>query len=129
MCLIGKTELLCTQCRGFGPHLPLRGMSHVISRVEAGTWGIFSSYSGDGHSKLHFVQRSQDSCLVRMDSSGIQTSFGRIIQTLLEVRWETKRPFLVSTEILGFLSIFKKSQASAAFEALKSVGLSRCQGM
>ena len=26
---------------------------------------------GDGHSKLHFVQRSQDSCLVMMDTSGI----------------------------------------------------------
>ena len=48
---------------------------------------------------------------------------------LLEVRWQTKRPFLVSTEILGFLSIFKKSQASAPFEALNSVDLSRCQGM
>ena len=55
--------------------------------------------------------------------------FGRIIQTLLEVRWETKRPFVVSTEILGFLSIFKKSQASAPFEALNSVGLSRYQAM
>ena len=48
---------------------------------------------------------------------------------LLEVRWETRRPFLVSTEILVFLSIFKKSQASALFEALNSVGLSRCQAM
>ena len=48
---------------------------------------------------------------------------------LLEVRWETKRPFLVSTEILGFLSIVKKSQVSARFEALNSVGLSGCQGM
>ena len=47
----------------------------------------------------------------------------------LEVRWETKLPFLVSTEILGFLSIFKKNQASAPFEALNSAGLSRCQGM
>ena len=56
MCLIGNTELLCTQCRGFGPHLPPRGMSHGISLVAAGTWLIFSSYSGDGHSKLHFVQ-------------------------------------------------------------------------
>ena len=71
MCLIGNTELLCTQCRGFGPHLPPRGMSHGISRVAAGTWGIFSSYRGDGHSKLHFVQRSQDSCLDRTDTSGI----------------------------------------------------------
>ena len=48
---------------------------------------------------------------------------------LLEVRWETKRPFVVSTEILAFLSIFKKRQASAPFESLKPVGLSRCQVM
>ena len=33
--------------------------------------GIFSSYSVDGHSKLHFVQRGQDFCLVMMDTSGI----------------------------------------------------------
>ena len=26
--------------------------SHGFSRVAAGTWGIFSSYSGDVHSKL-----------------------------------------------------------------------------
>ena len=104
-------------------------MSHGISQVAAGTWGIFSNYSGGGHSKLHFVQRNQDSCLVRTDISGISTTFGGIIQTLLEVRWETKRPFLVSTERLGFLSIFKKSEASAPFEALNSVGLSRWQGM
>ena len=56
---------------GFQPHLPPRGMSHGISRVVAGTWGIFSSYSRDGHSKPHFVQRRQDSCLVRRDTSGI----------------------------------------------------------
>ena len=53
------------------PHLPARVMCNGISRVGAGTWGIFSSYSGDGHSKLHFVQRSQDSCLVMTDTSGI----------------------------------------------------------
>ena len=40
---------------------------------------------------------------------------------LLEVRWETNRPFLVTTEILGFLSSFKKSQSSAPLEALNSV--------
>ena len=71
MCLIGNTEFLCTQCRGFGPHLSLRRMSHGISRVAAGNWGIFSSYSGDNHSKLHFFQPSQDSCLVRTETSGI----------------------------------------------------------
>ena len=57
-CLIGNTGLLCIKCRGIEPHFPARGMSHTISRVAAGTWGIFASYSGDGHSKLHFLQRS-----------------------------------------------------------------------
>ena len=70
-CLIRNSGLLCTQCREMKPHLPGRGMCHGISRVAAGTRGIFSSYSGDGHSKLHFVQRSQDSCLVMTDNSGI----------------------------------------------------------
>ena len=54
-CLIGNTELLCPQCRGIEPHLQVKGMSHGISRVAAGIWGIFSSYSGDGHWELHFV--------------------------------------------------------------------------
>ena len=35
--------------------------------------------------------------------------------------------FLVGTVILGFLSIFKKSQASSPYEALNSVCLSRGQ--
>ena len=104
-------------------------MSHGISQVAAGTWGTFSGYIGDGHSILHLVQQSQDSCLVTTDSSVILTRLGTIIQTLLEVRWETKHPFLVYTEILGFLPIFKKSQASSPFEALNSMSLSMCQGM
>ena len=32
-----------------------RGKSHGFSRVAAGTWGIFSSYDGDAHSKREFV--------------------------------------------------------------------------
>ena len=51
MCLIGKTQLLCMQCRGIGPNLVAREKSHGFSRVAAGTWGIFSSYDGDAHSK------------------------------------------------------------------------------
>ena len=47
MCLIGKTQLLCMQCRAIGPHLMARGKSHGFSRVAAGTWGIFLSYDGD----------------------------------------------------------------------------------
>ena len=46
---------------------------------------------------------------------------------LLEVRQETEVHFLVGTVILGFLSIFKNSQAFSPFEALNSVCLSRYQ--
>ena len=56
MCLIGKTQLLCMHCRGIGHHLIARGKSHGFSGVAAGTWGIFSSYGGDVHSKLEFIQ-------------------------------------------------------------------------
>ena len=51
----------------------------------------------------------------------------RTIRMLLEVRQDTDIHFLVGTVILGFLSIFKKSQASSPSEALNSVCLSRCQ--
>ena len=41
MCLIGKTLLLCMQCRGIGPHLMLRGRSHGFSRVRQAP-GVYS---------------------------------------------------------------------------------------
>ena len=59
------------QCRGIGPNLSVRGMSHGFSQVVAGTSGIFSSYSGDGYSKVVFVQQHQGTSLVMMDTSGI----------------------------------------------------------
>ena len=52
---------------------------------------------------------------------------GRTIWTLLELWHEAKAHFLVGTVILGFLYIFKKSQALSPFEALNSVCLSRYQ--
>ena len=52
---------------------------------------------------------------------------GRTIRMLLEVNQETEFHFLGGTVILGFLSIFKKSQALSPFEALNSVCLLRCQ--
>ena len=70
MSLIGNVEFLSMICRGIGPHLAARGKSHEFSRVSACTWCIFSSYGGDGHLKLGFVQRSQDSCLFMTDNSG-----------------------------------------------------------
>ena len=49
-----------------------RGEGEVswFSRVAAGTWVTFSSYGEDGHLKLNFVQRSQDSFLVMTVTSG-----------------------------------------------------------
>ena len=55
MCLIGKIQLLCMQCRGFGPHLVARGTSHGFSLVTADTCGILSIYDRDVHSKQEFV--------------------------------------------------------------------------
>ena len=52
---------------------------------------------------------------------------GRKIQTLLEESRVAKRPLLVCTVILVFLSIFTKSQASSQFEALNSAHLSKSQ--
>ena len=51
----------------------------------------------------------------------------RKIQTLLEVYREAKRPLLVGTVILVFLSIFTNSQASSPFDALNSAHLSKSQ--
>ena len=93
----------------------------------SGKLGYILESGGDGLYKLVFVQRYQDSYLVMGDKAGISSRLGRAIQMLLEVRRETQVHFLVATVILGFLSIFNKSQASSPFEALKSVCLLRCQ--
>ena len=127
MCLMGNTELLCTQGRGSGHHLPARGKSHIFSRIAVETWGTFSSYSGDGYSKFVFVQQRPDSYVVTRENSGISTRLARAIGTILEVRQETEGHFPASTVILGFLSICKKRQVSSPFEALNSARLSRCQ--
>ena len=45
----------------------------------------------------------------------------------MNVRRDAKRPLLVGTVILVFLSFFTKSQASSPFEAMNSAHLSMCQ--
>ena len=45
----------------------------------------------------------------------------------MEVKWETEIHSLVGKVILGFLSIFQKSQASSPYEALNSACLSKGQ--
>ena len=98
----GEQGIALHAMQGNRPHLTVRGKSHGFSLV-AGTWGTFSSYVRDGHSKLVFVQRRKDSCLVMTDTSGISTRLGRAKRTLLKVRRKTEGPFLVATVILGFL--------------------------
>ena len=45
---------------------------------------------------------------------------------LLEVRCDAELHLLVGPVIFGYLTIFKKGQASSTFEALYSMSLSRC---
>ena len=52
---------------------------------------------------------------------------GSKVQMLLEVSPDVKRPLLVGTVILVFLSIFTKCQAWSTFEAMYSAHLSMCQ--
>ena len=61
------------------------------------------------------------------DTSGSYIMLGVTVRTLLKLRREAKRPLLVGTVILVFLSIFSKSQASSPFEAMNSANLSMCQ--
>ena len=66
-------------------------------------------------------------CLVARDTSGFSQRLGSAIGTRLEGKCETQGPFPLVTGILGFLSIFKRSQASSPFEALDSTCLSGFQ--
>ena len=34
MCFVGKTQLLCMQCRGIGPHLVARGGERLMCFLE-----------------------------------------------------------------------------------------------
>ena len=63
------------------------------------TSGLLSSYEG-------YVRNLQKACHSNMDASRCEAG--------------DKGTFLVATVILGFLSIFKKSQALSPFEALNS---------
>ena len=61
------------------------------------------------------------------DTSGVSSRLDREIRMLYDVRRGTQGPFPVATEIMGFLSIFKRSHALSPFGALKSACLSSCQ--
>ena len=53
------------QCRGIGPHLTARGMSHGFSPVAAGTCVYILELQRGGPSILVFVHQRHYSCLGR----------------------------------------------------------------
>ena len=61
------------------------------------------------------------------NTSGFSSRLGRAIATSLDASRDTQGPFLVATGILGFLSIFKRSQAASPVEAWNFAYLSICQ--
>ena len=80
-----------------------------------GSWAIFLSYDGDEPSKLVFVQRCQDSCLVMRDTAGISLRLGKVKWMLLEVRQETQGPFLVGHNDIGILINFQEESGIVTF--------------
>ena len=62
------------------------------------------------------------------DTSGLYLRLGRTIESPLVERQGTQGPNPFATVILGYLSIFKRTQASSPLEALNSTCLSGCQG-
>ena len=58
---------------------------------------------------------------------GFCSRLGRAIGMSLEVCRETQSLIPGATGILGFLVIFRRSQASSPFESLNSAFLSSCQ--
>ena len=53
--------MLLSCCRGIGAHLALRGQSHSVSLVEAGSFGFLSSCDRDFREPLELLQGSQAS--------------------------------------------------------------------
>ena len=100
------------------------------------SWG-FSSFFGNQGYILELRRGWSFKTLVCSATSGLLSSCEGQLWILLNA-WQGNRdasrgeagvqsPFPVATGILGFLSIFKRRQASSPFEALNSVCPSRCQ--
>ena len=96
------------------------GKSHDFLLVASRTWNIFSHDIRDGRRKVMLGQRYQESYLVERDSSAFSSRHGSAIGTPNGGEAETQGPFQLPTCILGFLLIFKRSQASSNFESFIS---------
>ena len=86
-------------------------VSWVFSSCGRNLGHIFELQRGCPFETLVYSLKS-GTCLGMRDNSGMQTMRGRKIQTLLEVKWESRSLFLFDTVILVFLTILKNCQAS-----------------
>ena len=113
-CLRWNMKLFSTQCQGIRPHLAARGKSHGFPRVASRTWDICSRDGGDVPSKVVYVQQHQDSSLLARDSIGLSS---RPVSATgpLSIGVGGRRSLFTCHRILGFLSIFKRSQPSSNF--------------
>ena len=97
--------MLLSYCRGIRAHLSLRGQSHSVSLVEAGSFGFLSSCDRDFSEPLVLLQGSQASFQDARGTSGFLLSRCRGIGPHLRLRQETQGS---SPGISGFLSSFNR---------------------
>ena len=88
-----RAGLLSSYCRRIRPHLALRGESHGVSRVLAGSFVLLSSCDGDCREPLVLPQGSQASFQVASGTSGILLNHCRGIDPHLELKQETQCSF------------------------------------
>ena len=98
--------LLSRSCRGYGPHVALRGEFRVCSQVVAGSFVFLSSCDGDLRECLMLPQGSQACFEVVRVTSGLLSSRSRGIRLHLKMRQDTQGSYPVATGISEFLPSF-----------------------
>ena len=104
----GKVGFLLRRHSGKGPHLTLRGESHVFSQVAAGNMGFLSSSDGDLRDQIVLPQESPVSMRVAWSLLGFLSSQYQCIGPHLELRPEPQGSSPVLTWISGFLWSFNR---------------------
>ena len=97
----GKVGFLLRRHSGKGPHLTLRGESHVFSQVAAGNMGFLSSSDGDLRDQIVLPQESPVSMRVAWSLLGLLSSCCRGLRPHLELQPKPQDSSLVLTWISG----------------------------
>ena len=91
MFLIGKTQLLCMQCRGIGPHLVATGKSHGFSRVAAGNWGIEKRWAGEKQAGIKIARRNINNLRYTDDTTLVAEREEELKSILMKVKEESEK--------------------------------------